>query len=332
MHCLAESLNYIVPEMEKAWGPGNLPELGIVCGSGLHTLASALDQTDLKIPFKNIPHFSVSAVVGHPGVMVFGKIAGLRIILLQGRIHYYEGNTPQQASYPVLLLFGLGVSSIVLSNAAGGLSTNYSVGDVMLITDHIYIAGFSGMSPLVGPHIAISEILSILSHLPHYKFLETRIKDQKSERFVPLNGVYSMELQRMFGQAVVDSKAMEKKRVHCGVYAYAAGPQYETPAETLALRNMGADAVGMSTVPEVLVAAQFGVKLFAFSLITNEIPIHTIQRSTEWLFEQKTMGNGAAHNAPSHAEVIESANASANKLVSVMKRFCELYAASVCPQ
>lgn len=316
--------------MESVWGVGNLPELGIVCGSGLHTLSSALDSIDLEIPFNEIPNFSSSSVKGHPGLMLFGRISNLRIVLLLGRLHYYEGHSPQKASYPILILLGLGISSIVLSNAAGGLSTDYSVGDIMLIIDHIYLAGISGMSPLVGPHMSIPELLSSLSTLSHFKALENKMDGRKSERFTPLNGIYSQELQKMFGQAIFDSKKMDIKRIHCGVYAYTAGPQYESPAETIALRKMGADAVGMSTVPEALIAAQYGLKLLAFSLITNEIPVHALRKSTDWLFpkdgENKETFMSTSISGPCHDEVIAAASDSTSALVSTMKRFCELYA------
>ncbi|KGG52068.1 purine nucleoside phosphorylase, partial [Mitosporidium daphniae] len=256
---LAKSLEYIIPKLEKVWGVGTLPELGIVCGSGLSTMADALDAVSLEIPFGNIPNFPLSSVAGHAGLLIFGKIEGLHVVLLSGRVHYYEGYTPQQASYPIFLLSGLGVSSIVLSNAAGGLSINYKVGNIVVITDHLYLAGISGMSPLVGPHIAIPKILSSLRNLSHYTALKSRINGRNSERFTALNGIYSAHLRRLFGQAIVDTGAFEAGQIHCGVYAYTAGPQYESPAETVALRNMGADAVGMSTIPEVLVAAQYGI-------------------------------------------------------------------------
>ena len=214
------------------------PELAIILGSGLGGLADEV-ETPVVIPYGDIPGFSVSTAPNHRGRLVVGLLGGRRVICMQGRLHYYEGHSMQRIIFPVRVFARLGVGKLIVTNAAGGINRDFTVGDIMLIDDHINL---QGTNPLIGPN-----------------------DDSFGERFCDMTFVYDPEMK----EAAL--RAAEKAGVPLrrGVYIAVTGPSYETPAEIRAFRALGADAVGMSTVPEVIAASHAGMKVLGFSLITN---------------------------------------------------------------
>ena len=232
------------------------PSMGLILGSGLGDFADTLDDR-LVIPFTDIPDFPAATVPGHTGAFVFGTKHGKSVVCLQGRLHYYEGHPMSVLTMPVRIMAKLGVKTLVLTNAAGGVNKDYRPGDLMLITDHI---NYSGANPLIG------------AHLPEF-----------GPRFPDVTDLYSASLRMKVKLAAVDAGIALRQ----GVYMMFSGPNYETPAEVRMARILGADAVGMSTVPEALTAAQCGIKVLGVSCITN-------------------LAAGVSPNKLSHEEVMET--------------------------
>lgn len=242
------------------------PLIGVVCGSGLGCLSDCLENKEV-ILYEDIPQFPRSTVEGHTGELVFGDLAGNRVVCMRGRFHCYEGYTMQETALPVRVMYLLGIKYLIITNAAGGLSPELNVGDVMIINDHLNIPGLSGQHPLVGPN-------------------DLRF----GARFTPLSNCYDKKLQEL-AHKVADTLGLSHK-VQKGVYCFVSGPTYETPTECRFLRLVGGDAVGMSTVPEVIVAAHCGLKVIGLSLITN-----------------KALFPGEEREAASHNEVLEAVQA-----------------------
>jgi purine-nucleoside phosphorylase len=214
------------------------PSVGLILGSGLGDFADTLRQRTV-IPFADIPDFPQTTVAGHAGAFVFGTCQGRSVVALQGRLHYYEGHSQQTVTLPVRIMAKLGVKQLIATNASGGVNLDYRPGDLMLIRDHI---NFSGSNPLLG------------MNMPEF-----------GPRFPDVSDLYSKDLRR-----TILAKAEEEGiAVRQGVYMMFSGPNYETPAEIRFARIIGADAVGMSTVPEALVAAQCGMQVVGISCITN---------------------------------------------------------------
>lgn len=216
---------------------GPTPRVGLVLGSGLGALGDELERA-VRVPFAEIPGFPATAVVGHAGALVAGELEGVRCIALQGRPHLYEGHSAEVVAYPARLLIELGIEVLIVTNAAGGINRTFRPGDLMLIDDHINLLGHN---PLIGP---------------------VRGREQ---RFPDMSRPYDPALIALAAQLALE----ERVRVVHGVYCALLGPSYETHAEVRMLRRLGADAVGMSTVPEVLVARASGVRVLGISLITN---------------------------------------------------------------
>lgn len=214
------------------------PRMGIVLGSGLGSLAAEIDD-QVAIPYRQIPHFPVSTTAGHSGTLVLGSLEGVPVAVMAGRVHLYEGYAPEQVVFPVRTLRGLGAETLLITNAAGGINTEWTPGTLMLITDHI---NFTGRSPLVGAN-----------------------DEQIGPRFPDMSVAYSYEL-RVLARRVAESVDVPLVE---GVYMGFLGPQFETPAEIRAARILGADAVGMSTVMEVIAAAHAGMRVVGVSCITN---------------------------------------------------------------
>jgi len=214
-------------------------EIGIILGSGLGRLGERI-KVEEGIPYSQIPHFPVSTVPGHEGKLILGQLGGKSIIAMKGRFHYYEGYSLKEVTYPVRVMKRLGVKRLLISNAAGGINPSFEIGDVMMITDHINLMG---ASPIRGKH---SEELGV--------------------RFPDMSDAYSKKLRALAREVALENNIY----LHEGVYAGLSGPNFETAAEYRFLRFIGADAVGMSTVPEVIVAAQVGVSVLAFSVITDK--------------------------------------------------------------
>jgi purine-nucleoside phosphorylase len=214
-----------------------MPRVGVILGSGLGQLADEIN-TSVKIPYADIPGFPVSTVKGHEGMLIFGKLNGVEVVALQGRFHFYEGYSMDMVTYPVRVLKMLGISYLFVSNASGGVNPGFEVGDIMFITDHINLMP----NPLIGPNAK-----------------------GFGPRFVDMSQAYDKQLL---------SKAHKVARHHgirvkTGVYAAVTGPTYETPAEYKYMQTIGADAVGMSTVPEVIVARHMKLPVFAVSVISD---------------------------------------------------------------
>ena len=218
------------------------PEVGLVLGSGLGTLADTLDDR-VVIPYDEIPGWPKSTVEGHHGNLVIGKLVGQLVVAQQGRAHFYEGYTMAEVTFPVRVMHFMGVKTLILTNAAGGLDTSYRVGDLMLLSDHINVPGMTGQNPLMGPN-----------------------DSSIGSRFLGMAQTYDRDLR----QAARDIAAENDIPLHEGVYIALSGPAFETPAEIRMLRVWGGNAVGMSTVHEVLVARHAGMRVMACSGITNE--------------------------------------------------------------
>ncbi|HRL12684.1 MAG TPA: purine-nucleoside phosphorylase [Aggregatilineales bacterium] len=217
------------------------PRIGLVLGSGLGGLADAV-ESPVVIPYGDIPGWPRSTVHGHSGRLVIGHLEGVPVLVQQGRAHFYEGYTPQQITFPIRVMHHLGIKTLILTNAAGGVNKAYAAGDIMMLNDHINFVGMSGNNPLMGPN-----------------------DDSLGPRFLGMSQTYDREL-RQRAQAVARDAGIA---LHEGVYVCLSGPTFETPAEIRMMRAIGGDAVGMSTVHEVLVARHANMRVLAFSSITN---------------------------------------------------------------
>ena len=214
------------------------PLIGLLIGTGLGDTTDGMDKV-ISVEYKEIPHFPVSTVPTHQGRLLFGNLAGKAVMVLQGRFHYYEGYSMQEITLPVRVMQLLGVKSLILSNAAGGINPLFDTGDIMVITDHINL---TGNNPLIGPNV-----------------------DEWGPRFPDVSQVYDLRLIALAEEAALENGV----RVQKGVYAGLPGPSLETGAEIRFLKTIGADAVGLSTIPEVIAAVHGGMAILAFSAITN---------------------------------------------------------------
>jgi purine-nucleoside phosphorylase len=240
------------------------PQVGLILGSGLGAIAERMTDS-VVVPYTEVPHFHGTSVEGHAGQMILGRFEGIPAVVLQGRFHLYEGYSMEDVVFPTRTVCGLGIQTLVLTNAAGGVNTRFRPGDLMTIEDHLNLMGDN---PLKGPNLA-----------------------QLGPRFPDLSEAYSRECTAIF-----DSCAAELGiPLHHGVYAGLLGPTYETPAEIRMFRALGADAVGMSTVPESIAANHLGVRVAGISCITN-------------------LAAGLSPQKLTHQEVIENSRAGAEKL------------------
>ncbi len=219
------------------------PRVGLILGSGLNALADSVEEAVI-IPYKEIPNFPLSTVQGHEGKLVMGLLEGQPVMVMQGRGHFYEGYTMAQATFPVRVMQVMGVETLIVTNAAGGLNMTYRPGEVMIIRDHINLLGMAGHNPLYGPNI-----------------------DELGPRFPGMNDAYDGELRQTARKIALEAGIPH----HEGVYICLAGPSFETPADVRFLRIIGADAVGMSTVPEVTVARHGGMRVLGLSGISNAL-------------------------------------------------------------
>ena len=241
---IINNMNQIIERINKAADYvseriGNLePVVGIVLGSGLGKLADRIDDP-IVIPYRDIPGFPVPTAVGHKGNLIIGSLGGKTVIAMQGRFHYYEGNTMDVVTLPIRVMKVLGIKYLFVSNAAGGVNFDFHVGDLMIITDHINHLP----NPLIGPNL-----------------------DEFGPRFPDMTRPYDKKLIAM-AQGIAEEMGIEVRK---GVYFAGTGPSYETPAEYKYFRLIGADAVGMSTIPEVIVARHSDIAVFGMSVITNE--------------------------------------------------------------
>ena len=252
------------------------PRVALILGTGLGGLADRI-ATPTLIPYADIPRFPRSTVAGHAGRLVLGTLEGVPVAAMQGRFHLYEGYTPRQVVLPVRALRLLGAEILIVTNAAGGLNPAYEAGDLMLLADHIGLPTMAGLNPLRGPN-----------------------DEALGPRFPAMTGAYDAAL-RAQAHAAAGPLGIPLRE---GIYAMVAGPNYETPAELRFLRQLGADAVGMSTVPEVIAARHAGMRVLAISCVTNvALP-----------------PEGIAPPEPSHAEVVATAERAGANLARLVER------------
>ncbi len=247
------------------------PRVAIILGSGLGSVADDIDKK-VVIPYREIPNFPVSTVMGHQGNLVFGKLGGKVVVAMQGRFHYYEGYSMKEVTYPVRVFGILGVKFLIVSNAAGGVNPNLRPGDIMLIVDHINLMP---ENPLRGPN-----------------------DERLGPRFPSMHEPYNRDMIKLAVEVALDLKL----NLFQGIYLALQGPSLETPAEYRMVRILGADSVGMSTVPEVIVANHMGIKVLGISVITN-------------------VANPYDPKPASHEEVIRVAKKAENKLIPFLKEF-----------
>ena len=218
------------------------PRIGIILGSGLNDVADSVAEA-IVLPYKELPQWPASTVVGHVGQLVLGSLEGQPVLVMQGRIHYYEGYSMAQITLPVRVMQRLGIEMMIVTNAAGGVNPEFSPGDVMLITDNLNLMGMSGQNPLMGPNL-----------------------DEIGPRFPDMSQSYDKELCDAARKVAREKGITLQEGVYCGL----SGPSFESPADLRFLRTAGADAVGMSTVPEVIVARHGGVRVLGLSGISNK--------------------------------------------------------------
>lgn len=218
------------------------PRVALILGSGLNGLADSVQKADM-IPFGDLPHMPVSTVHGHAGRLVIGELEGQQVFVMQGRVHYYEGYSIGQVTLPIRIMQRLGIEMLFVTNAAGGVNPDFAPGDVMLINDNLNLIGMTGANPLFGPNI-----------------------DEIGPRFPDMSQAYDRELMAKARQAASDADVPLQE----GVYCCLSGPSFEGPADLRFLRLAGADAVGMSTVPEVIVARHGGMRVLGLSGISNK--------------------------------------------------------------
>ena len=248
-----------------------IPKIAIILGSGLGSLADDIEEKKV-IAYKDIPNFPISTVPGHKGELIFGKLNNVPIIAMNGRFHYYEGYDLRETTYPIRIFKLLGVETLILTNAAGGINETFKKGDLMIINDQL---SFFAESVLRGPNM-----------------------DEFGDRFIDMSTTYDKEYIKILKDIMIKLTG----DYHEGVYAYMKGPTYETPAEIRALRVLGADAVGMSTVPEAVVAHHSGIKCAGITCITN-------------------MAAGVTNEILSHEEVKETALKAEENFKKVVKDF-----------
>ncbi len=253
----------------------NTPEYAIVLGSGLGSLSEDID-VDMEIPYKDIPNFPVSTVKGHKGSLIFGSLSGKKIVAMNGRFHFYEGYNMKQVTFPERVFWQMGIRKLVVSNASGGVNRNFKIGDVMLITDHI---NFFPEHPLRGPN-----------------------DERFGPRFVNMSEPYSKKMLQVVRKYAADNDI----RIKEGTYLGLQGPTFETLAEYTMVRNMGGDAVGMSTVPEVIVARHMDMEVFGISVITD-------------------IGTAEFIEEVNHQEVLKAAKAAEPIVRELVAKLVELY-------
>ena len=249
----------------------DIPKIAIILGSGLGSLADEIEDK-IVLPYKDIPNFPVSTVPGHKGELIFGKLDGVPVIAMNGRFHYYEGYSLLETTYPIRVFSLIGVETLILTNAAGGINKTFKKGDLMIINDQL---SFFAESVLRGPNL-----------------------DEFGARFIDMSTTYDKEYIDILKDIMISLTG----EYHEGVYAYMKGPTYETPAEIRALRTLGADAVGMSTVPEAVVAHHSGIKCAGVTCVTN-------------------MAAGVTNEILSHEDVKETALKSEENFKKLIRKF-----------
>ncbi|KAF5382368.1 hypothetical protein D9757_009783 [Collybiopsis confluens] len=280
-----ETLNAI-----KAFVPPNLqrPRVGIICGSGLSGLAGSL-RDSVTVDYKDIPGFAKSTVPGHKSSLAFGFMGsgnGVPVVAMLGRFHPYEGHPLSSVVYPVRVMARMGVKHVFITNAAGALNPALDVGTIVVVQDHIALPNLTGLNPLLGPQSIDPE--------------------RVYPRFLPLSDAYSRSLRKLVFHAA-NALSLPSNTLGEGTYAWVSGPTYETPAEGRFLRAAGADVVGMSTVPEVVVAKEEGMEVLVLSLVTNKVVVLEGYKSVREEVEAEVSGKpipAVVNETVSHEEVL----------------------------
>lgn len=245
------------------------PTIGLILGSGLGDLADQIERA-VTIPYKEIPHFPLSTVAGHAGQLILGEFSDKIVVAMQGRFHFYEGYSQEEVVFPVLVMKQLGIKTLIVTNAAGGMNPAFQAGDLMVITDHLNL---TGANPLIGPHLV-----------------------ELGPMFPDMSCAYTPELVTLIDRIATSLGFSIRK----GVYAGISGPSYMTPAELIMLRKLGADALGMSTVPEAITASFLGLRTLGISCITD-------------------MAIGEELEPLTHEQVMETANQTKPKFIQLIK-------------
>lgn len=262
------------------------PRIGIVLGSGLGAAADAVLNA-VAVPYGDIPHFPKSTVEGHSGRLVAGTLGGRQVVVMQGRVHFYEGYSPEDVTFPMRVMGALGIRAAILTNAAGGIAEGYRIGQLVLLRDHINMMGWN---PLAGPNE------------PRFAF----DRPHSGLRFCDMSEAYSKRLR----QVAIQAAELEGETLEEGIYIAVSGPSFETPAEIRAYRTLGATLVGMSTVPETIVARHMGIEVLGISCVTN-------------------LAAGLSPTPLSHAEVFEAGKQVERKLAELLERLVMWIAALV---
>ncbi|KAJ7725070.1 nucleoside phosphorylase domain-containing protein [Mycena metata] len=289
-----DAIKSLLPE------PLQKPRVGLVCGSGLAGIVDCIRGTVI-VPYSKIPGFQESTVPGHKSSLAFGFMGsgeGVPVVAMLGRFHAFEGHALTTVVYPMRVMAKLGVTDVIITNAAGGLNTKLAVGTIVAIHDHLALPNISGMNPLLGPLTS-----------PTY------------QRFIPLSDAYSPALRRLLFLAAHHLN-LEPDALAEGTYAWVSGPTYETPAEGRFLRLAGADVVGMSTVPEVLAAREAGLNVMALSLVTNAVVIPEGYRSIREEVNAELAGKRVelpVADVVSHEEVLEIGKAKGEVMMKLVE-------------
>ncbi|EGF83310.1 hypothetical protein BATDEDRAFT_15498 [Batrachochytrium dendrobatidis JAM81] len=270
-------------------------QVGIVCGSGLGGLVKGLEAPTVEFEYKDIPNFATSTVPGHVGKLVFGMLSGKPAVCMVGRKHLYEGHSLLRTVFPIRIMKLLGASTLMVTNAAGGLNPDFKIGDIMIIADHVSFAGLAGQNPLIGPNM-----------------------DEFGTRFPPVSGAFDFDLRVLTVKAAHECN-IPLEYLREGTYTFVSGPSFETRAEARFLRDaLRADCVGMSTIPEVVVAKHAGMKVLGLSLITNKV---SVGRGRSAL-------NGNAVNdelqLASHAEVLATSTERSQDFQRLVQKIVQL--------
>ncbi|CAG8971929.1 hypothetical protein HYALB_00003264 [Hymenoscyphus albidus] len=297
----------------------HVPRIAIIAGSGLSSLAKAFNSSEkeetegdteevavkVEIPYSELDGFVVGGTSGHASTLIYGTIgsgsAKTPVLLLSGRAHYYEGHPFSTTTFPLRVLKLLGVETCIITNAAGSLNKFYNIGDIVIINDHINLAGLAGLSPLRGPNL-----------------------DDFGTRFLALTDAYDLDLRRKAHLAW--AKCNQVKKLSEGVYAFAAGPCYETRAETRMLSMLGGDLVGMSTVPEVIVARHGGMRVFGVSIVTNSALHDPPPLGSDPDVEAHVTNKAMEAGSTSHTEVLAATQTVADDVRELIVKLVELIA------
>ncbi|CAK4033144.1 purine nucleoside phosphorylase [Lecanosticta acicola] len=281
------------------------PRVAIVCGSGLGGLAQVVNGGLVETwEYKDVPNFPLSTVPGHEGKLIFATMGqtNVPVVLLVGRAHFYEGHNMDTVTFATRVCKLLGVETMLLTNAAGGLNPDYNVGDIVCLNDHLNLAGLVGFHPLRGQN-----------------------EEELGVRFPPLSDAYDFSLRQLTHKSWSElrQQSPSERRMHEGVYAFAAGPSYETRAECRMLRSLGADVVGMSTVPEIIVARHSGMRVLAFSLVTNKAVLDPTLRADNaevQSMSREQLDEWMSRGKADHGEVLEAGRLAAMDMQSLVLR------------